>query len=81
MIYVDQPATYQIVVQGTLDPSWADTFGDLHIEHHLRKDGAAITLLTGEVTDQAALAGVLNLTHMLGMPLLSVSCLFAGDNS
>jgi hypothetical protein len=74
-ISVVQPVAYQIEVQGTLDPSWTNEFGNLRVEHRLSKDAAAITILTGEVPDQAALAGVLSLTYMLGMPLLSVKLL------
>jgi hypothetical protein len=75
---VAQPASYKIEVQGALDPSWADMFGTLRLEHRLSRDGVAITTLTGKVADQAALAGVLSLTYMLGMPLLSVDLLDSG---
>ncbi|MBE2237589.1 MAG: hypothetical protein IAE81_07370 [Caldilineaceae bacterium] len=71
----DQPAVYRIEVQGALDLSWDETFGKLHIEHRLDAHGAVVTILTGEVPDQAALAGVLSLTYSLGMPLLSVKYL------
>jgi hypothetical protein len=71
----DHAATYRIEVQGALDPSWAETYGDLHLERRLNGDGIAITMITGELPDQAALAGLLGVTFMLGMPLLSVACL------
>lgn len=71
----DHAATYRVEVQGTLDAGWAETYGDLHIEHRLNRDGIAVTILTGDVPDQAALAGLLGVTFMLGMPLLSVVCL------
>lgn len=71
----DRAATYRIEVQGVLDAGWAETYGDLHLEHRLNSDGIGITVLTGEVPDQAALAGLLGVTFMLGMPLLSVACL------
>jgi len=71
----DQLAVYRIEVQGALDTSWEETFGKLRIEHQVDRRGAIITTLTGEVPDQAALAGVLNLTYSLGMPLLSVEYL------
>jgi hypothetical protein len=74
----DHAATYRIEVQGALDTGWAETYGDLHLEHRLSRDGVAITVLTGEVPDQAALAGLLGVTFMLGMPLLSVACLDQG---
>lgn len=74
-ITMAESATYQIEVQGHLDQSWADAFGHLDIEYRFNSDGGTITRLTGAVADQAALAGVLNLAYMLGMPLLAVKCL------
>jgi hypothetical protein len=74
-------ATYRIEVQGALDSSWADTYGDLRFEYRPNRDGITITTLTGEVPDQAALAGLLGLTFMLGMPLLSVACLGQSKHS
>ena len=79
-IKLDQPATYLIEVQGALDPSWSEALGELQIEHRLGVEGGAITRLTGKVADQAALAGVLNLTFMLGMPLLAVTCLSTSEH-
>ena len=37
--------------------------------------GAPVTVLQGDVVDQAALLGILNLVYDLGLPLLSVQCL------
>ena len=71
-ITVDEPAVYQIEFLGVLDRTWEGTFGDLQIEHQLAANGAVITRLSGEVPDQAALAGVLNLAYSLRLPLLSV---------
>ena len=42
------------------------------IEASRDADGCEITTLTGEVVDQAALLGVLNLLHDLRLHLLSV---------
>lgn len=74
-IGLERPAVYRIEVQGALDASWENTFGQLHVEHGLDGHGVVITTLMGEVPDQAALVGVLNLAYSLGMPLLSVDCL------
>ena len=60
---------YQIRIKGHLDEQWADWFGGLTIT--LEKDG--VTLLTGQVVDQAALFGLLRKVSDLGMPLLSVN--------
>lgn len=61
--------TYQIKLQGHLDPQWAGWFADLTVTWEAR----GVTVLTGPVADQAALYGLLKKIHNLGMPLLSVT--------
>jgi hypothetical protein len=63
------PAAYQIRINGHLGRQWTDWFGGLAIT--LEDNGD--TLLTGLVTDQAALHGLLRKVRDLGMPLVSVS--------
>ena len=70
-------ARYAVKLQGVLDPSWADRLGGMKIVN-LGVDGpgnSPVTILTGDVADQAALAGILNTVYMLGLPLLSVTFL------
>jgi hypothetical protein len=64
----DRHDLYEIRIQGLLDESWSDWFDGLTIIP--QPDGA--TLLTGPLTDQAALHGVLNRIRDIGLPLLSV---------
>jgi hypothetical protein len=59
---------YQIRIKGQLGPQWADWFGGLTITPEDNGD----TLLTGPVTDQAALHGILKKVRDLGLPLVSV---------
>lgn len=59
---------YHIRVKGHLDDKWADWFEGFVMAS--RGDGE--TLLSGAVVDQAALHGVLNKIHNLGLPLLLV---------
>jgi len=66
----DQPARYEIRIKGHLDDRWAAWFDGLAITREDNGD----TLLTGQVTDQAALHGLLRKVRDLGTPLLSVSC-------
>ena len=70
---IDKPTStaqqYEIRLKGHLDARWADRFENLTIT--LEEDGD--TLLTGPVTDQAALHGLLKKVRDLGMPLVSVS--------
>ncbi len=64
-----QPLVYQIRIKGHLGDQWTDWFEGLTIT--LEKNGE--TVLTGPVTDQAALHGLLKKVRDLGMPLLSVN--------
>ena len=69
----DQPMVYQIRLKGHLGQQWVDWFDGLAIT--LEEDGN--TLLTGPVSDQAALHGVLKKVRDLSMPLLSVNLINA----
>ena len=60
--------TYYIRVSGLLDHSWSEWLEGLSIEHTSDNN----TTLTGPLPDQAALHGVLNKIHDLGLTLLSV---------
>ncbi len=64
----DQPTVYQIRIEGHLSGEWTEWFGGLTIT--LEENGD--TLLTGLVSDQAALHGLLKRIRDLGMPLVSV---------
>ena len=65
----DEPDRYEIRVTGHLDARWAAMFDGLTLSHEV--DGT--TLLTGLVTDQAALHGLLQRVRDLGVPLVSVN--------
>ena len=64
-----QPPVYEIRIKGHLGSQWTDWFEGLTIM--LDEDGD--TLLTGLVTDQAALYGLLKKVRDLGLPLVSVN--------
>jgi hypothetical protein len=61
------PGWYLIRVRGHLDDSLRDWFGGLTIEN--LENGEAV--LAGRLADQAALFGVLERLHRLGIPVLS----------
>ena len=69
---LSQSAKYQIEVQGALDDHWIDWFEGMSITVESGNDTPTITKLTGIVTDQAALHGLLNKIRDLGLPLISV---------
>jgi hypothetical protein len=63
-----EPVRYEIRFQGHLDPKWAPWFDGFTLD--TRADG--VSVLRGEVADQAALHGLLARLRDLGLPLLDV---------
>jgi hypothetical protein len=69
----DSPAPYRIVVQGRLDETWSDRLEDMKICLSAEtRDSLVTTSLEGELSDQAALAGVLNTLYEMHLPVISV---------
>jgi len=64
----DQPNSYRIRIQGTIDQTWSDWFGGFTITP---QNGE--TVLEGEVIHQAALHGILAKINELGLSLISVN--------
>jgi hypothetical protein len=69
----DGPAAYQITVQGTIAAGWSSRMEGMTINHIFLEDGTPLTILTGELTDQAALTGVLNTIYEMHLPLITVN--------
>jgi len=68
----DERAQYRIRVQGRLEPLWAARLGDLTLAVRDGGGRTVVTDLTGWISDQAALMGVLEQLYALGLTLLSV---------
>jgi hypothetical protein len=68
-----QPAYYRIEVVGHLDAKRATSFEGFTLANEFGGDGTPITIIMGEVLDQAMLHGLLTRIRDLGMPLLSVT--------
>ena len=66
---MDQPALYQIRVQGHMSSQWAAWFGGLQIEN--QPNGEAV--LSGPLADQAALHGVLGQIRDMGLTLIALN--------
>jgi hypothetical protein len=66
---MDAPHVYELRVEGHLADHWSEWFEGLTIYN----DPNGETTLTGLLTDQAALFGVLNKIHDLNLILISVS--------
>ena len=60
---------YEIRIQGRLDDRWSAWLDGLALSH--TDDGT--TVLRGQVTDQAALHGLLHKLRDIGLPLVSVA--------
>ena len=65
---VKSATTYNIRIEGSLDGGWGDWFDGMVILPE--PDGT--TCITGPVRDQAALIGLINRIHDLGLILISV---------
>ena len=67
-------ATYQLVVRGELDDRFSYLFEGMQME---RTEGT--TIFTGGVRDQAKLHGLIEQIEELGLELLSVQQVAAGE--
>jgi hypothetical protein len=75
----DSPASYQIVVQGRIAENWSDRLEGMQIWQAAESLDSPETTLEGELSDQAALAGVLNTLYELHLPVISVKRMSSGD--
>lgn len=73
----DEPGIYAIHVAGEIDERWSDCVGGLTISKSVTVDDESqtISILTGLLEDQAALAGVLDTLYQNRHPLLYVKYL------
>jgi hypothetical protein len=69
----DQPALYQICLQGSIPENWLDRLDGMTVSIIRGSAAQAVTTLSGEMVDQAALAGVLRTIYELHLPVISVT--------
>lgn len=67
---------YQIMVEGQLDRSWSGWFSGMTISF---QDG--VSTMTGPITDQSALRGLLSKIWDLNLTLISIVRVEPGENS
>ena len=68
----DLPATYQIIVEGRIDTTWSDLLEGMKVSQVAQDGYPHCTSLEGELTDQAALAGIMNTLYELHLTVLLV---------
>jgi hypothetical protein len=69
MVPIINANNYEIHVRGRIPPSWEDAFHGMAISVQLI-NGELVTILCGDVTDQASLQGILQNFYSLGLDLL-----------
>ena len=69
---MEKPIHFVIRIQGLLSSEYASWFEDAQIASGEQADGQVVTILSGEVADQAALHGLLNRIRDLGLTLLTI---------
>ena len=72
IINVDQPGIYRIKIQGKLSEGTIRRFDEMAVSVVPNAAGISITTLTGQITDQAALHGIVARIRDLGLPLILV---------
>jgi hypothetical protein len=74
-----EPSVYHIHIQGSLDETWGDYFGGDIVSTSDETDPSMTTLRTLPM-DQAALVGLVNRLHGLGLLLLYVEHVCVEDD-
>lgn len=65
---------YEICLKGELSPAWANWFAGFNISCE-----SGFTLLTGPITDQSAMNGLLRKILDLELPILSINTIDKND--
>ena len=73
----DRPGIYQVRVRGILDEKWTSWFDGFTITPQMNDE----CLFTGQVSDQAALYGLISKIGSIGLPLLSVQRVASEEQS
>ena len=69
------PAEYRIRIVGRMDPERDEYLGGMSVSIRQEIGRRAITELSGQLPDQAALMGVLQQLYLRNIPIISVECL------
>jgi len=74
---IAHPAVYRIRVSGRIDPNWSERLQGMKVSNVEQESQATYSELSGVLSDQAALMGVLDFLYNCHIPLLSVECVSA----
>ena len=74
-LHIDEPSSYCIAVQGHLDAAHVDWLEGLRVDLTHDANQQPVTLLIGELLDQAALIGVLRSLYNLHFPVVYIQWL------
>ncbi len=69
---VQKPIVYEICIEGEVDPCWSKRLSLVAIKRVYQGENGLITVLSGEIADQATLFGLLLALYDLKLPLVSV---------
>jgi len=69
---MDNPTTYEIKVEGSIDEKWSEWFNGLTVASDSAGDGPPVTTLTGTVIDQAKLRGIMSKLWDMNLRLISI---------
>lgn len=67
-----KPTVYEICVEGILEPWWSKRLGAVSVHSVAEDEMGILTVLSGEIFDQATLFGLLLALYDLKLPLVSV---------
>lgn len=71
----NKPSIYSIKVQGELGEEWSGRLAGMQITIEQNKEGKPISIITGWLSDQSALSGIMNTLYELHLPVISVNVL------
>lgn len=71
----DSPAAYRLRVEGHIGDEMSDQLNGMVITRAFTSDKKPVTILVGQLRDQAALAGVLNELYEMHLTLITVESL------
>ena len=70
-----KPAIYKIKVYGRLNKNWSEKLGGMQINETRSKEKSMVSVLVGQINDQSALSGILNMLYESHLTILSVNML------